>query len=327
MKRRAFIAALSGVGFGWPLSLRAEKASVRIGYLSANSAASRVSADAVAAIKEGLADNGLIEGRDYLFEARFVDGKYERFPAKARELSEARVHIIIANTIAAVHAAQALTPAVPIVMAPINDPVGNGLIASLARPGGLTTGLATLNEDTTVKLLEYQRTMLPKSATTAALFNPKNPSNIRAVTDLQRRGKDLGITIDAVALDSPDTLDDAFAKIAENHPDALQVIGDSSTLGMSDLIAAKALALGLPSFGAAPAFGEYGGLIGYGASRQSLLTRAGYYVKKILDGANPGELPVEQPTKIELWLNLKTAKALNLAIPPTLIAIADEVIE
>ena len=326
MDRRALLVAV-GSAVAWPPMLCAQKAMVRIGFLSANLKGSRVGADVVATIKQGLADNGLIEGRDYVFEARFVDGKYERFPAMARELSEARVNIIIANTIAAVHAAQAIAPPVPIVMAPINDPVGNGLVASLARPGGQTTGLATLNEDTTVKLLEYQRILLPKSATTAALFNPKNPSNVRAVADLQRRGKELDIAIIPVALDSPDTLDDSFAKIAENHPDALQVVGDSSTLGISDLIAARALALGLPNFGASPTFVQYGGLVGYGAARQTLLTRAGYYVKRILDGADPGELPVEQPTKIELSVNLKTAKSLGLAVPPTFIALADEVIE
>src|SRR5215813_12908151 len=132
MKRRVFIAALGGFGLGWPLILRAEKAPVRIGYLSAISPDSRVSGDAIAAIKQGLAESGLVEGRDYLFEPRFVSGRYERFPAMARELREAGVNIIIANTIAAVHAAQDLASPVPIVMAPINDPVGNGLIASLA---------------------------------------------------------------------------------------------------------------------------------------------------------------------------------------------------
>jgi putative ABC transport system substrate-binding protein len=326
MRRRDVITFLSGAAV-WPLAARAQKAPVRIGYLNAGAAASRNSTDTLAIIKEGLRDNGLIDGRDYVFEARFVAGRYERFPDMARELAQAGVGIIIANTIAAVRAAQALTLPLPIVMVPINDPVGSGLIASLARPGGVTTGLATLNEDVTPKLLEFQRAIMPKATVIAALFNPANPSNVKFVEDLRAHASATGMTLAPVALKSPDTLDAAFAEIAAHHPDSLQVIGDSATVDLSDRIAAAALAQKLPSFSSIQTYAEYGGLLAYGHLRRTLFLRAGYYVKKILDGANPSDLPVEQPTQIELWVNLKTAKALGLTVPPTLLSLADQVIE
>ena len=327
MQRREFIALFGGAAAAWPLAARAQKAPVRIGYLNAGAATSRNSADTLAIIKEGLRDNGLIEGRDYVFEARFVAGRYERFPEMARELAQAGVAMIIANTIAAVRAAQALTPPLPIIMVPINDPVGSGLIASLARPGGVTTGLASLNEDVTPKLLEFQRAIMPKATAIAALFNPANPSNVKFVDDLRGHANAMGMTLAPVALKSPDALDAAFAEIAARHPDSLQVIGDSGTNDLGDRIAAAALAQKLPSFSSNPSYVEYGGLLAYGPSRKKHFLRAGYYVKKILDGVNPGDLPVEQPTQIELCVNLKTAKALGLAVPPTLLSLADQVIE
>jgi putative ABC transport system substrate-binding protein len=325
MRRRDVITFLSAAA-AWPLAARAQKVPVRIGYLNAGAATSRNSADVLAIIKEGLRDNGLIDGRDYVFEARFVAGRYERFPEMARELAQAGVAIILANTIAAVRAAQALTPPLPIVMVPINDPVGSGLIACLARPGGFTTGLASLNEDLTPKVLEFQRTIIPKATVIAALFNPANPSNVKFVDDLRAGTSAMGMTLAPVALKSPDALDAAFVEIAAHHPDSLQVIGDSATIDMSDRIAAAALAQKLPSFSSSPTYVEYGGLLAYGPSRKRLFL-AGYYVKKILDGANAGDLPVEQPTQIELWVNLKTAKALGLTVPPTLLSLADQVIE
>jgi putative tryptophan/tyrosine transport system substrate-binding protein len=326
MRRREFMALFGGAAAVWPLAARAQQAPVRIGYLNASAATSRNSADALAIIKEGLRDNGLLDGRDYVFEARFVAGRYERFPEMARELAQAGVGIIMANTIAAVRAAQALTPPLPIVMVPINDPVGSGLIASLARPGGFTTGLASLNEDVTPKLLEFQRAIMPKATVIAALFNPANPSNVKFVDDLRARASAMGMTLAPVALKSPDALDATFAEIASHHPGSLQVIGDSATVDLSDRIAAAALAQKLPSFASSPTYVEYGGLLAYGPSRKRFF-RAGYYVKKILDGVNPGDLPLEQPTQIELWVNLKTAQALGLTVPPTLLSLADQVIE
>jgi putative ABC transport system substrate-binding protein len=226
-----------------------------------------------------------------------------------------------------VRAAQRLTPPVPIVMCPINDPVGNGLIASLARPGGMTTGVATLNEDLTAKMLEYQRAVLPKLRTIAAIYNPGNPSNLRALEDLHARASEMGISVLPVVLRSPQDLDGAFAAIVGARPDSLQVISDSGTLDVLDRIGAFALAQRLPSFGTLGNFAEFGGLLSYGPPRRKMLMKSGYYVKRILDGANPGELPVEQPTQIELSINLKTARAIGVEIPLRFQQLADQLIE
>jgi putative tryptophan/tyrosine transport system substrate-binding protein len=326
MRRREFITLLGGT-IAWPYAARAQRSLVRIGYLASGSGTSPIGIDRLAQIKDGLRDNGLIEGRDYVLETRFAAGEYDRFPDLARELAQARVSIIVTNTIASVRAAQKLSPPLPIVMVPINDPVGVGLVASLARPGGNTTGLASLNEDLTPKLLEYQRMILPKARVLAALFNPGNPSNLKFLDDLGPRAGEMGMTILPIELKSPQGLDAAFSVIATQRPDVLQVLADSGNIDFSDRISALALAQKLPSFSSISTYAEYGGLLSYGASARKFYVRAGYYVKKILDGANPGDLPVEQPTQIELWINLKTAKVLGLDIPMNLRQLADQLIE
>jgi putative tryptophan/tyrosine transport system substrate-binding protein len=327
MRRREFIALVGSAAAMWPLAARAQKPPTRIGYLASGSGTSPIGIDRVAAIEEGLRDQGLIEGRDYVLETRFAAGEYDRFPDLARELAQAGVDIIVTNTIASVRAAQKLSPPLPIVMMPINDPVGVGLIASLARPGGHTTGIASLNEDLTPKLLEYLRAILPKARVLAALFNPGNPSNLRFLDDLRPRASAMGMTVVPVELKSPQGLDAAFSAIAAHRTDALQVLGDSGNLDLSDRIAALALVQKLPSFSSVSTYAEYGGLLTYGASSRKFYVRAGYYVKKILDGANPGDIPVEQPTLIELWINMKTAKALDIDISTNLQQLADHIIE
>ena len=245
----------------------------------------------------------------------------------ARELAQARVSVILTNTIASVRAAQSLNPPVPVVMLSINDPVGTGLVASLARPGGHTTGMATLNEDLTSKLLEFQRAIVPRAKVIAALYNPANPTNLKFLEDLHGRAGAMGISVLPAELKSPDALDAVFSAIAARHPDTVQVIQDSGTLDLMDRIAALALAHRIPSFANSSLLVEFGGLLAYGASRTKLHRRSAYFVKRILEGANPGDLPVEQPTQIELWINLKTAKALDLNIPLQLQQFASEVIE
>jgi putative ABC transport system substrate-binding protein len=212
-------------------------------------------------------------------------------------------------------------------MVSINDPVGMSLITSLARPGGHTTGLATLNEDLTPKLLEFQRAIVPNARSIAALYNPANPTNPAFVENLRIHADALGMSVTLIEIRSRDELEAAFAALPAQRPDALQVISDSGTFDLSDRIAALALANRLPTFATSPDFAKFGGLMAYGASREQLNIRSAYYVKRILDGADPGDLPVEQPSRIELWINLKTAKALDLTIPASLLATADGVIE
>jgi len=316
-----------GAAAVWSSRSDAQKVPKRIGLLGSGAATSVITAAQIATIKEGLRDNGLFDVRDYLLDPRFAAGRYERFPELARELAEAGAGVILTNTIASVHAAQRLTPPVPVVMLAINDPIGTGLIASLARPGGHTTGLATLNEDLTPKLLDFQRAILPKVKVIAALFNPANPSNVKFLEDLRARAGALGITVQPAELKSPDALDAAFSALAAGKPDVLQVIVDSGTIDLTDRIAALALAHRLPSFTSSPTLAEFGYLLAYGASRDKLFKRSAYFVKRILEGANAGDLPVEQPTQIELWINLRTAKALGLEMPMHLQQLADRVLE
>ena len=327
MRRRQFLGVLGGAVVALPYQAVAQKKLPRIGFLASGAAASINSEVQVRTIKRGLEANGLIEGRDYIFEARFSGGRYERFPELARELAEAGVSVILANTIASVRAAQNLVPPVAVVMMSINDPIGTGLIASLARPGGHTTGVATLAEDLTPKLIEFQRAILPNATSIAAIYNPANPTNSAFLKDLRERADAVGMSVAAIEVRSRDELEAAFAALPAHRPDVLQVISDSGLLDFSDRIAALAMMNRLPTFSTSPDFTRFGGLIAYGASREQLYLRSAYFVKRILDGANPGDLPVEQPSRIELWINLRTAKALNLTVPASLLAIADEVIE
>ena len=327
MKRRQFLGVLGGAVVALPYRAVAQKALPRIGFLASGAAASISSEQQVKTIKRGLEANGLVEGRDYVFEPRFSGGRYERFPELARELAQAGVSVILVNTIASVRAAQSLVPPVPVVMMSTNDPIAMGLIASLARPGGHTTGVATLAEDLTPKLLEFQRTILPKATSIAVLHNPANPTNSALLKDLRERAGALGMSVAAIEVRSREDLEAAFAALPAQRPDVLQVISDAGLFDLIDRIAALALMNRLPTFATSPDFARLGGLMGYGASRETLYLRSAYFVKRILDGANPGDLPVEQPSKIELWINLKTAKALDLTVPASLLATADEVIE
>jgi putative tryptophan/tyrosine transport system substrate-binding protein len=327
MRRREFITLLGGSAAAWPGVLFGQKAPIRIGLLAAGAAASANSAVHIAAIKRGLRENGLIEGQDLVLESRFAEGNYERFPELARELVQAGVRVILVNTIASVRAAQNLTPPVAVVMLAINDPVGTGLIANLARPGGHTTGMATLNEDLTPKLIEFQREIIPKATTIAALFNPANPTNPKFIANLRTAADPMGMQVLPVALKAPAELDSVFAALVAQHPDTLQLVADSANIDLMDRIAALAIAHRMPSFSTITNYAEFGGLMAYGISLQDLIVRASFFVKRILDGAKPGDLPVEQPTKIELAINLRTAKALGLSISPTLLSRADAVIE
>jgi putative tryptophan/tyrosine transport system substrate-binding protein len=326
MKRRSFLGVLGGAAT-WPIVGRAQQAPIRIGFLASGAAASLFVAYKIDLIKQGLSDNGLKENRDYVLEVRFAAGHYERFPELARELAQAGVSVVIANTPASVIAAQRLTPLVHVVMVAVNDPVGAGLVASLAQPGGRTTGTSTLNPDLTPKTLEFVRTVIPKATVIAALTNPANPTHPAMLDNVRTQAGTIGITVIPFELKAPDALDSVFSSIAERHPDAVQIVSDSGNLDLSDRIAALALAHRLPTFASTPSFAKFGGLMAYGAIVEPLWIRSGYFVKRIMNGTKPADLPVEQPTRIELWINLKTAKALGLSVPQTLLARADVVIE
>ncbi|MDE2378379.1 ABC transporter substrate-binding protein [Bradyrhizobium sp.] len=330
MRRRQFVAALCGTAAAWPMrpiAALALNAPIRIGFLASGPATSMFVAYKIELIKKGLKDNGLVEARDYLLDVRYGAGNYEQFSEIVRQLAQAGVGAILANTPASVRAAQRLTPPVPVIMLAINDPVGAGLVASLAVPGGHTTGTSNLNPDLTPKILEFIQAIIPKAAVVAALTNPLNPTHPVMLARLGSEAGKIGMTVMPFELSSADGLDDVFSRIAQLRPDALQIVSDSGNLDLSDRIAALALAHRLPTFSSTPSFVKFGGLLSYGAPIEPFFLRAGYFVARILNGAKPAELPVEQATRIELWINLKTAAALGIDVPTSLVARADEVIE
>jgi putative tryptophan/tyrosine transport system substrate-binding protein len=326
MRRRQFLGITGSLAL-LPLGAHAQKLPARIGLLASGAATSLYTQNLIKAIKQGLFESGLVEGRDYSLESRYAEGKYERFPALAQELAQTGVTIILAHTIASVRAAQRLIPPISVIMLSINDPVGAGLVASLSKPAGNTTGLANLEEDLTTKLLEFQRIIVPTATTMAALFNPGNPTHSYFLTNLRTQAEAFSMKVLPAELKTPEALDDVFTELAAQRPDTLQIMSDSGIFDLSDRIAALAQMHRIPSFATLPEFVGVGGLLAYGASRRRLFIRSGYYIKRILQGSQPGDLPVEQPTRVELSINVRTAKALDLVVPTTLLAQADEVVE
>jgi putative ABC transport system substrate-binding protein len=324
MRRREFIALLAGAAGAWSFTSAAQSQTMAlIGVLGSGSA--RSSAVLIDAFKEGMRDNGLIEGRNYVLDVRWAEGDYRRFATLASEIAQRRPNVIIVTTIPAGQAARQAAPTTPIVMTGLIDPVGAGLVASLSRPGGNVTGLSSITQDTTVKALEVLRTAIPTLKTVAVLFNPLNPGNRRIIQDLRNQATALEATMHPIEFKGPDTLDDMIDSLVDDS--ALLVVGDSALLDLRERIVATALRRRLPTATPTPAFTDVGALIGYGPSRRALYRGAATYVKKILDGAKPADLPVEQPTLIELSINMRTAKTLGITIPDSLLARADRVVE
>ena len=281
----------------------------------------------LAAFKQGLRENGLIEGKHYVLDARWADGHYERFPEMVDDLLSRKPAVMMVNTIASVRIAQQATKTVPLVMMSTNDPVGVGLISSLARPGGNTTGTTNLTDETIPKLLEFAHILLPKVTRVAVLLNPGNSSHPKFLGELRAVAGPLGLVLQAVELKSVDEVDAVFSVLALQQPEALIELPDAMLGFVRERLAALALLQRLPRFVADAERVGAGALLSYGPSRPEIYRRSASYVKKILDGAKPADLPVEQPTKFELVINLKTAKALGITIPRSLLLRADEVIE
>jgi putative ABC transport system substrate-binding protein len=327
MKRREFIGLAGAGAILWPHVAQAQKPRLVLGFLGSQGAAPPRTDPQTIALHQGFLDYGLIEDRDFIFEQRFTGGADERFPEFARELARLGARVIMTNTPAGVRAVQRLDPPVPVVMTNMNDPVGAGLVASLAHPGNLTTGTASLNEDVTPKLLEFLREVVPRASILAVLFNPLNPTNPVIVENLRIKVDSLGLKLLPVAFKPRDEIDATFAALVAQHPDALQIIGDPGIGDLRNRIAAQARLHRLPLFSTSPLVAEAGGLLSYGSSVYKMLRRTGYFVRKILDGADASNLPIEQPTGVELIINLQTARILGIEIPPTLLTRADQVIE
>jgi len=325
MRRRDAIMFLGSAAFAWPIPSIAQKRPVRIGFLGTGAA--ETSAIFVEALKEGLRENGLIEGRDYEFEFGWAEGNYERFPSFAARMVQSNVSVILATTIVAVRAAQRATNAIPIVMTSINDPVGTGLVKSLARPGGNTTGLASLAEDVSTKLVELLRETIPRATNIAVLLNPANPSNPAMLTKIATLLANSRIKTQPIEVRSRAEFDLALSVLDRRRPDALLILPDFMLIDARETISTLALRYRMPAITNVPEYTDAGALISFGAPRRANYRRSAHYVKRILDGANPADLPIEQPTRIELSINLKTAKALGIPIPAAMLARADTVIE
>jgi len=294
----------------------------RIGYLGTTPPPAHV----WDALLDGLRERGYSEGRNLVFERRFSEGKAERFPEFAAEMVRLRVDLIIVITTPAALAAKHATQTIPIVIPTAIDPVGAGLVASLARPGGNVTGLSSISADLVGKRLEFLKDVVPGLSRVVVLWNAANPANALAWHETQAAARALGLLLHSQDVRGAQDLEGAFALTAKARPDALLVLGDALLSMHRQPIAAFVTQQHLPSVFATREWVVAGGLMSYGASQTDLLRRAATYVDKILKGAKPADLPVEQPTKFELVINLKTAKELGLTIPPTLLFQADEVI-
>src|ERR1700730_16179688 len=277
LRRREFITLL-GSAAAWPRVAHGQFKPAIVGVLGSGSAQS--SAFLIDALKKGMNENGLAEGRDYLLDVRWAEGDYTRFAALAFELLERKSSVIIVTTIAAARAAQQVAPATPIVMTGLIDPVGVGLIASLARPGNNTTGISNMIQDMSAKGLELIREVAPTAKSVAALFNPNNPGSRLILEDVRSQAAKLGMTIQPIEFNGSAVLDATLEAAAGR--DALLVVADSALLDLGERIAGLALRHRLPTFSSIPEFTLAGALIGYG--------RAATYVKKVLEGAKPGDL-------------------------------------
>jgi putative ABC transport system substrate-binding protein len=325
MTRREFIAVL-GSAAAWPLAVRAQKAGKipRIGYLSPGTKLSLLDRSFL----QGLRELGYVEGKNILIEYRFAGGKFKRLPAMAAELVQLDVDVIVARVTQASLAAKAATKTIPVVMLGVSDPVGSRLVTSLARPGGNITGTSSQTAEVQGKSLELLKEIVPKLSRVAVLWNPANPIfQAQMLKATKRAAGVLGLQLREFGARNPNEFDNAFAAIINARVDALMVFGDPTLVAHKARIINFAARHHLPAIYGTEDHAEAGGLITYSPDYAAQFRRGAFYVDKILKGTKPADLPVEQPTKFELAINLKTAKALGLQIPPALLIRADEVIE
>lgn len=327
MRRRDVLAGLGGAVASWPWAAPAQQPPARIGFLADGAAASINGTYQIRTIKQGLSNAGLIEGRDYVFDPRFAEGNVDKLAELAGDLGKAGARVIIANSVAAVRAAQQLEPPTPIVMSGIDDPVGNRLVTSLDKPGGHTTGMGTPAEALMPQMLELEHVALPKATSMAVLYNPADPPLPAFLALLRMSANPLRLSIVPVGFASRAELETAFEKLAAKPPDMVHLMVNSGTADFMDRVAALSLMHRLPALANTSEFATFGGLIGYGPSREQLYLRVGAFVKKILDGADPAALPVEQPWRSELWINQRTARALDVSLPAAIVTVADKVLK
>ena len=324
MRRREFIALLGGSAAAWPISVRAQRAAVPvIGLLSGTDR----EPSQIDAVRQGLSEAGYVVGRDVAIEYRWADGNFDRLPALAAELVERKVSVILAiQSPRAPLAAKAATATIPIVFSIGGDPVRLGLVASLNQPGGNVTGATFLVNSLGAKRLELLRELVPSGAVIGLLANPKNPSAESETADVQAAANALGLQVEVRHASTDGEIEAAMADLAPRVK-ALAFAADALFNSRRNQIIALAELHRLPTMYFIRDFSEAGGLMSYGGSPEDAYRLAGIYAGRILKGEKPADLPVQQSTKVELLINLKTAQALDFQIPPSLLARADEVIE
>lgn len=329
MKRRAFITLLGGAAASWPLAAPAQqKAKPVIGILGSGAAEASSSKMQMSMLEASMRELGLVQGRDYTFDIRWAGSDASRFSPLAAELLSNHPTAVVASTNLAAIAVQKLSRTVPIVGTGLNAPVATGLAASLNRPGGNITGVATMAEDVQLKLFAMMRETLPAVRRVMVMANPTNPSHPAMLDLLKNHAAKEGISIGTADVGAPADLDAAFAAMSREPPGALLMLTDNSLLALADPIIARALALRAPTFGSfSNPFARAGALFAYSRDPREAFQGVARLLKKIVDGADPAELPFEQPTRFELFINLKTAKTLGIEIPPPLLATANELIE
>jgi ABC-type uncharacterized transport system substrate-binding protein len=325
VRRRAFITLLGGVA-AWPLAARAQQAAkvARIGHLDLGPASARASR--IEALRAGLRDLGYVEGKNIVIEFRWAE-RVEQLPELAAELVRMNVDIIFAPSSTMVEPARQATKTIPIVFANHADPIGSGHVASLPRPGGNITGLSMLLTDLVAKELEILAQAIPHATRIGVLWNPTTPSHQLALPAVETAGEKLGVRLVVVPARTADDFEGAFSTMSQAEVAGLLVVASPLFTIQRAPLAELALKHRLPEMVGTREEAEAGGLMSYGADLNDLVRRAALYIDKILKGEKPADLPVEQASKYQLVINLKAAKALGLEIPPTLLSVADEVIE
>jgi putative tryptophan/tyrosine transport system substrate-binding protein len=328
MRRREFITLLGSAAAAWPLAARAQQAAMPVvAFFNATSLATKSSQGMAAAFRQGLQETGFIEGRNLAIEYRWAENQYDRLPALAADLVQRRVAVIAAGP-RAVNAAQAATTTIPIVFMAGGDPVRGGFVTSLNRPDGNLTGVTIMAGDINGKRFGLLHDLVPQAGVIGVLWDKTNPGlGVVPVQDVQAAARSLGVQIRVMSARTEDEIETAFTSFAREGVTALFVVNGLFFYDLADRLVALAMQHRIGLSGELRVFPEAGGLMSYGPNEFDAFRQVGRYTGRVLKGEKPGDLPVLQPTKINFVINLKNAKALGLEIPPSVLAIADEVIE